>query len=253
MGEKNKTIVKSMEVLSLFYKNEQLSLQDMVELSGRPKTSIYRLVGSLEEMGFLQKNESGKYVLGLIFLQLGHLVAERLDIRQISLPVMRALRDDVGEAVNLIMQDGKEAIYIEKVDTMQPVRVYTQIGRRAPLYAGACPRILLAFLSRTEQDEYINHTEMKAIASGTLTDPAELRSVLDQSRVLGYSVSHSELEDHTSAVAVPIFNHAGEVAAGLSIAGPEGRFKQERLPQLVEKVKQAANQISQKLGWVYNK
>lgn len=250
MQNKNKTVVKSMDLLHLFVKNSKLNLNEMVQLSGMPKTSVHRMVGSLEDMGFLTKDEEGKYSLGLLFLQFGQLVAERLDIRQIALPVMKVLRDDVEEAVNLIIKDGKEAIYIEKLDTLHPVRLYTKIGRRSPLYAGACSRIILAFSEEDEIERYLNDIELKPIGTGTITDPEKLREVLEECKKNGFSVSHSELENHTSAVAAPIFDYTGQLAAGLSIAGPDVRFQDDRLPELIEKVKTAANQISQKLGWV---
>lgn len=250
MQSKNKTVVKSMCLLNLFITHAKLNLNEMVELSGVPKTSVYRMIGSLEDMGFLTKDEEGKYSLGLLFLQFGQLVAERLDIRQIALPIMQNLRDDVGEAVNLIVKDGKESIYIEKLDTNHPVRLYTKIGRRAPLYAGACSRILLAYMSHDEREQYLNEIELHPIGLGTITDREKLRLALELSRKEGYSVSHSELENYTSAVAAPIFNHMGQMVAGLSVAGPDVRFQDERLPELIKKVKEAANQISEKLGFM---
>lgn len=250
MQNKNKTVVKSMDLLNLFVKHSKLNLNEMVQLSGIPKTSVHRMVGSLEDMGFLQKDEEGKYSLGLLFLQFGQLVADRLDIRQIALPVMKALRDDVEEAVNLIVKEGKEAIYIEKLDTLHPVRLYTKIGRRSPLYAGACSRILLAFSEEDEREQYLNEIELKPIGTGTITDREKLRRVLEECKKNGFSISHSELENHTSAVAAPIFDYSGQLVAGLSIAGPDVRFQNDRLPELIEKVKNAANQISQKLGWM---
>ena len=65
---------------------------------------------------------------------------------------MKELRDSLGQAVNLIIQDGNDAIYVEKMEGAQPVRVYTAVGRRAPLYAGACPRILLSYFSEEENE-----------------------------------------------------------------------------------------------------
>jgi IclR family transcriptional regulator, KDG regulon repressor len=246
---KNKTVLKSIDLLNLFLTNSKLNLNEMVELSGIPKTSIHRMVGSLEDMGFLERNEEGKYSLGLLFLQLGELVKERLDIRDAALPTMKNLRDDIGEAVNLIIKDGNEAIYIEKVDTMHPVRLYTKIGRRSPLYAGACSRILLAFLPDYEREQYLNDIELKQIGFGTITDKEKLRIVLGESRKNGYAISFSELENYTAALAAPIFDYTGSVAAGISIAGPEHRYRDDLLPDLVEKVIKAANEISQKLGW----
>ncbi|MGB8956571.1 MAG: IclR family transcriptional regulator [Tumebacillaceae bacterium] len=245
----NKTVLKSAEVLNLFLTNSRLSLAEIVQLSQSPKTSVYRMVRSLEDMGFLTKGGDGKYALGLLFLQFGNLVAERLEIRHVARPVMTAIRDELGEAVSLIIPNGHEAIYIEKVDTTQPVRVYTQTGRRAPLYAGACPRILLSHLPEAVREAYLQETELVPIGRGTITDRQRLRDALEESRANGYSVSYSELEDDSAAVAAPIFDHSGGLVAGLSIAGPESRFGAEHLPFLIERCKGAAWQISQQLGW----
>lgn len=250
MQSKNKTVVRSMDILNLFLTHSKLSFNEIIQFSGIPKTSVYRMVMSLEEMGLLDKDENGKYALGLLFLQFGHLVAERLDIRQVALPIMHKLHNEVGEAVNLIVQDGKDAIYIEKLDTKQPVRLYTAIGRRSPLYAGACSRVILAFLPNNEQEQYLEQIELKSIASGTITDKEKLRFLLEESQKKGYTVSRSELEDYTSAIAAPIFNYKGHITAGISIAGLDVNYQQDRLPQLIEKVKDAALEISRKYGYI---
>ncbi|PZE19340.1 IclR family transcriptional regulator [Paenibacillus xerothermodurans] len=249
MRHKNKTVVKSMDLLNLFLANTKLTLNEMVHLSGIPKTSVHRMIGSLEDMGFLNKDDEGKYSLGLLFLQFGQLVADRLDIRRVALPVMQSLRDDVEEAVNLIVKDGNESIYIEKLESIHPVRLYTKIGRRAPLYAGACSRVILAYLPEHEIDEYLNQNQLQPIGLGTITYKQQLRLVLEESRLKGYTLSYSELENYTAALAAPIFDYTGQIAGGISIAGPDSRFGQDRLPELVEKVKAAADEISRKLGW----
>ncbi|KKB74319.1 MULTISPECIES: IclR family transcriptional regulator [Bacillus] len=249
MESKNKTVVKAMTLLNLFLTREKLSLNDMIELTGMPKTSVYRMVRSLEDMGFLDRYEDGMYALGLLFLQYGQLVSDRLDIRKIALPVMEKLRDEVDEAVHLIVREGDEAMYIEKIEGTHTVRLYTAIGRRSPLYAGACARSILTFLPREERDEYIRKTDLVPIASGTIRDKDELARVLDESYRNGYTVSHSELEDYTSAIAAPIFNNKRQIVAGISIAGFEARFQNDRLPYLTERVRQAALEISRKLGF----
>ncbi|GCD82328.1 IclR family transcriptional regulator [Parageobacillus thermoglucosidasius] len=244
----NKTVVKTMEMLKLFIDRERLTLQEMVELLQMPKTSVYRMAQSLVKLGFLQKTDD-YYQLGLAFLSFGMLVAERLDLRKIALPVMERLKEDTKEAVNLVIRDGNEAIYIEKVDTSEPVRVYTKVGRRAPLYAGACPRVLLTFMDRDEQQRYIDNVKMVKIAKNTIVRRDTLRAIIEQDRKRQYTVSYSELEDYSAAVAVPIFNHKGNVVAGLSIAGPEHRFSPEAVQRMVPMLQQAAWQISEQLGF----
>ncbi len=249
MQNKNKTVVKSMALLNLFLHKPSLTLGELVSLTGMPKTSAHRMVSSLEEMGFLSRDASGSYSLGLVFLEFGQLVADRLDIRKIAKPVMEELCREVDEAVQLIMRDGNEAIYVEKIEGTQTVRLYTAIGRRSPLYAGACARSILSFLPREEIEAYIKQTELISIGSGTITDPEKLLQEIDASVQNGYTVSYSELENYTAAIGAPIFNHKRQVAAGISIAGFEARFTEDRLPYLTEKVKDAALQISRKIGY----
>ncbi|OCA82116.1 IclR family transcriptional regulator [Pseudobacillus wudalianchiensis] len=250
MYNKNKTVVRSMDILNLFIDHAQLTFQEIIDLSGIPKTSVYRMLTSLEEMGFLEKGADSKYRLGLLFLTFGHLVSSRLDIRQIAYPIMQELHNDVGEAVNLIVKQDHEAMYIEKIDTNQKVRLYTAIGRRSPLYAGACSRVILSFLPNIEIDQYIESTELKPFAMGTITDKKRLYETIRQAQKEGYTISHSELENHTSAIAAPIFDHKGDVVAGISIAGIEANYQNENIPVFVEKAKRAAEQISERLGYM---
>ncbi|MCP1124185.1 IclR family transcriptional regulator [Bacillus sp. 3103sda1] len=245
----NKTAVKTMNILELFYEYDTLTLAEMVRLTGMPKTSVYRLIGSLEEMGLLQKTIDGAYKLGFVFLRFGQLVSERLSLRKIAKPYMEKLQKEIGQAVNLIIQDGDEAIYIEKIDGDQPVRVYTAIGRRAPLYAGACPRILLTYFLKEEQENYIKNTTLVALAKGTVTDENELRDMLQTAKNNGYTISYSELENHTAAIAAPIFGSDGMVVGGMSISGLEAEYDEPVIIKWIENLTQTTKQVSIELGW----
>jgi len=250
MNNKNKTVVRSMDIVNLFIDHTELSFQEIIDLSGIPKTSVYRMLMSLEEMEFLVKGIDLKYRLGLLFLKFGHLVSSRLDIRQIAYPVMENLHNDVKEAINLIIKQGDEAIYIEKIDRNQKVRLYTAIGRRSPLYAGACSRIILSYLPEPEITAYMESIELKSFATGTITDKELLYDTIWQAKKDGYTISNSELENYTSAIAAPIFDYKGNVVAGLSVAGIEANYQDENIPIFVARVKEAAEEISQRLGYM---
>ena len=189
MNNKNKTVVRSMDILNLFINHSELSFQEIITLSGMPKTSVYRMLATLEEMGFLEKGGDAKYRLGLLFLKFGHLVSSRLDIRKVAYPFMNALHQETKEAINLIIREGNETIYIEKIDMHQKVRLYTAIGRRSPLYAGACPRAILSFLPDEEIHAYLETAELKPLAKGTITDKDKLYETIQQARVEGCTIS----------------------------------------------------------------
>ncbi|WP_153732130.1 IclR family transcriptional regulator [Sporosarcina obsidiansis] len=250
MTTKNKTVVRSLDILNLFIEHPALTFQEIIELSGIPKSSVYRMLTSLEEMKFLEKGADSNYRLGLLFLKYGSLVSKRLDIRKIAYPIMEALHYDVKEAINLIVQQGDEAIYIEKIDTYQKVRLYTAVGRHSPLYAGACSRIILSYLTDDEVNKYLDSVERKQWAKGTITDREELLSSIQETRKNGYTISHSELENYTSSIAAPIYDFSGEVVAAISIAGIEANYQEDNIENLIPKVKKAALEISRQLGYV---
>ena len=169
-----------MDILELFFDHPALTFQEMIDLSGIPKSSVYRMIRSLEEIGFLEKGEDTKYRLGTIFLKFGHLVSSRIDIRQIAVPIMEELHKEINEAINLAIREGDEAVYIEKIDKFQSVRLYTAIGRRSPLYAGACPRAILSFLSDEELNDYFRRVERHPIAMKTMLDEGQLRTSIQE-------------------------------------------------------------------------
>ena len=238
-----------MDILELFFDHPALTFQEMIDLSGIPKSSVYRMIRSLEEIGFLEKGEDTKYRLGTIFLKFGHLVSSRIDIRQIAVPIMEELHKEINEAINLAIREGDEAVYIEKIDKFQSVRLYTAVGRRSPLYAGACPRAILSFLSDEELNDYFRRVERHPIAMKTMLDEGQLRTSIQEARIHGFTVSHSELENYTAAVAAPIFDYKGEVIGGLSIAGLEAHYEGDIVERYSEKVKEAAQMISEAIGY----
>lgn len=248
MAHVNHTVLKTLDLLNLFAEHPSLSLQNICDLTQIPKGSAHRLLASLQAAKLLQRNAEGEYMLGYAFLHFGHLVSQRLNIRQLALPAMHELLGATGEAVSLVLQDGSEAVYVERLESTRPVRTYTRIGRRAPLHAGACPRAILGFLPDEEISAYILNVPLVPFGRGTITDAEALWKQITHDRLAGFTVSHSELEDDTAGVGAPVYRADGSVAASLSLSGPESRFQPQRIPALAEHTLRAAHTLSTQLG-----
>lgn len=249
LTNKNKTVIRTMELLTLFMEHAELTFQEIVELSDVPKSSVFRMLTSLEEMKFLEKGIDNKYRLGTIFLQFGHLVSSRMNIRQFAEPIMRALHEETREAINLAILEQDEAVYVEKIDHYQKVKLYTSVGRRSPLYGGACARAILTFMPDSQIEAYLKRVTLVPYTESTLVSQKELWRAIEESRERGYTVSMSELENHTASVAAPIYNYRGEVIASISIAGIEHDFTEEVVTHYGEQMKKAAEEISKQLGY----
>ncbi|MHA6259746.1 IclR family transcriptional regulator [Sporosarcina sp. CAU 1771] len=254
----SKTMEKGIGLLDLFTEEKpSMALEEIANLSKMPKPTAYRLLRSLVNVGFLQrpiteKNgelvEGDNYILGLKLLELGELVSSGLEIRTIALPYMKQLQSKVNEAVQLVAYDNENGIYIEKVESTRPVRLYTRVGRQAPLYAGACTRLLLAFLP-DEKIEEILQKPITKFASQTPGTPQEVWELISKTREEGFAYSHSELEEGTVSIAVPIFNNQSKVEYSISIAGFPVSLPLENVHHFVEPLWEVASRISFEIGF----
>lgn len=238
-----------MELINLFMDHSELTFQEIVDRSGIPKSSVFRMLSSLEEMRFLEKGEDAKYRLGTIFLKLGHLVSSRLNLRQIAEPIMQTVHKESRQAINLAILEGDEAVYIEKIDHYQRVKLYTSVGRRSPLHGGACARAILSFLGDRQIESYLQRIALQSYTPKTIVTKEILWHSIQEARTMGYTVSKSELEAHTASVAAPIYDYRGNVIGSISIAGIEHDFTEEKVAQYGLIMMKAANDISKEIGY----
>lgn len=254
----SKTIEKGLYLLDLFTEEKPTwRLEEISAYTQIPKATVIRILQSFSEYGYIQRtvverngflSEDSSYSLGLKFLQLGELVASNLEVRQIALPYMKSLQVNFNEAVQLVERNGLVGIYIEKVESKSPIRLYTRVGRSAPLYAGACTRTLLTFLNNEEIDEILQYP-MDIYASNTPRTKMEVWEYIEQTRKKGFAYSASELVEGTVSIAVPIFNRNRKVEFSISIAGIETSLPKENVNRYAEFLWNAAAQISNKLGF----
>ena len=254
----SKTMEKGLLLLDLFTEERPFwRLDEISTHTGIPKATALRLLRTLVETGFLQRTslerngaiiEGDSYSLGLKLLQLGERVASGLEIRSIALPFMKQLQVQFNEAVQLITREHNEGVYIEKVESTRPVRLYTRVGRYAPLYAGACTRTLLAFLPDHEIHEILSKP-LTRYASQTPQSTEAVWSMITQIRNEGYAYSVSELEEGTVSIAVPIFNRHGDVQYSMSIAGFSVSLPKDNAHLFLHALWEAAARISEKIGY----
>lgn len=250
---------KAFQLLELFTEEKPFwRLDEISAYSQIPKPTVHRLLKTFVDYGFLQRQEvekNGKliegetYSLGLKLMYLGNIVSSNLEIRNIALPEMKRLQFKFNEAIQLISRDKDEGVYIEKVESTRPVRLYTKTGRRAPLYAGACTRTLLSFLPDKEIADILKQP-MIFYASQTPQNAEDIWSFIDETRKTGYAYSDSELEEGTVSIAVPIFNRLNKVEFSISIAGFSTSLPIEKVDHFLVPLWEAAASISKKIGYI---
>ena len=235
---------------------DALSANDMArgvtELSAElhlAKSTVYRLLQTLVGRGYaVQDSASGRYQLGLKFLELGVLVSNRLSIRRIARPILQRLMESTNETVHLGLLEGHEVVYADKIECSQTIRMYSRVGRRSPLHCTALGKALLAHQPESTVRDLLR-AGLKRRTGRTLTTGRDLRAELRQVREQGYASDDEEFEEGLRCLAAPIRDHGGSVVASLGIAGPAVRLNPARLPEQIKLVKDAAETVSTALGY----
>lgn len=250
----NHSVVKALSLLDFFTADQsELSLSQISKLAGLPKPTAYRLLTSLEYCGFLVKikytDQDTRYRLGLKLLELGNVVLEQSELRKTALPHMKQLGETVEEAVHLVVLEGNEAVYIEKVESTQPIRLYTRVGKRSPLHVGSGPKLLFAHMNEAERKARLKSMQLKPLTPNSIASRDRLEQELADILQQGYAISDGEQTLETVGLAFPVYDYTGQVAAALSISGMKTRFADQRMPFLLEETRKAALSISRDLGY----
>lgn len=251
----NQSVKKALGLLELFTEDRpELTLKDIADLSGMPKPTVYRLLTTLEASGFLYKIKDNvhdsRYRLGLKLLELGQMVSNQLELREISLPFMERLANEINEVIHLVIIHQNKATYIEKVDSTRALRLYTRVGKSLPLYIGSGPKLLLAFLPEEKQDEILNQPSFNTYIQGHGRNIENFQSELATIRKTGYAYSVGEQDADTTGISYPVYNHLNEVVAALAVSGLSSHFAGDNLYAIKQNTKRNAELISRQLGYV---
>ncbi len=244
------SLQRGLRLLGLFAGEERsLSATDVARLSSLPVSTVHRFLVNLESAGFLNCDSAGLYQLGIACVSLGHAVRGQLDVRRASLPHLQELNRHTRETVHLTIRHGLSAVYIEKLDSPEPLSIHSRIGATVPLYCTAVGKVLLAYLPETEREKILDQLELKRFTENTASNVQELQAELQRTRKRGYACDLEEHEPHIRCIAAPIWDHAGIVNASLSVTGPAVRMSAARLRQIAPLICDAGLKISEQLGY----
>lgn len=213
------------------------------------RTRVFRILKTLELRGYVDYDpHTQAYRLGVRFLQIGENVRERLDLRREAEPVLVELARQTGDSAHLLILRGEHAVTIDRRQGENRLQVASPIGQSLPLYAGASPKILLAYLPDAERERIIRSTEFESFTENTIASADELRGCIERIRREGYALDEEDFERGVYAIGAPVRDSTGRVIAGISVTTPETRYSPTRRQELIALVIAAAQKLSQKLG-----
>jgi DNA-binding IclR family transcriptional regulator len=241
---------RGLELLKLFASAEGgLSAKKVGLLSGLPVSTVHRFLANLESSQFLKSDSAGIFHLGLSCITLGQAAHAQMDIRRISFPFLQELNQRTRETVHLTMRQGLTAVYVEKLDSPEPLRIHSRIGSSVPLHCTAVGKVLLAHLLEPELEKIIRQLELRRFTENTVGSIQELQTQLVRVRRDGFACDLEEHEPHIRCVAAPIWDHTGQVNASLSVTGPLVRMPTTRIRQIAPLIREIGIRISHELGY----
>jgi DNA-binding IclR family transcriptional regulator len=228
----------------------EVGVAELSKRVGLHVSTVHRLLATLVRQGFCRQNpETGRYALGAKLFHLGEASLGQTDLRRLAQPFLERLGRETGETANLVVLDGREALYLDKVESPQNLRIFSRIGHRAPLYCTAAGKVLLAYRPAAESDALLDKGPFKPLTRRTVTSPVRLRRELAQVREQGFALDREECEEGAYCLAAPVRNAQGRIEAALSVSGPTVRLGDHRLPALVPLMCRAGEELSTQLGF----
>jgi IclR family pca regulon transcriptional regulator len=226
-----------------------VTLEDLTQKTGYNKTTCFRFLKTMRQLGLVEQDRKS-YRLGPGIVSLGLKALKGLNLRHAALPLMRQLRDETEETVNLSLLSGTEIIFIERVMSDYLVNANINVGDRLPVYCASMGKAILAFMPEARAAAIITQLNFKAKTESTLISAEALKKELAEIRNRGYALNNEELERGLRAVAAPIMGYAGEAFAAINVAWTTARRPSRRtFKEFAEKVVAAAEQISLAMGF----
>jgi DNA-binding IclR family transcriptional regulator len=242
------SLEKGIRILELLATHGELSVSEAARLMDTNRAGSHRFISTLKDLGYVEKNSGGKYQPTLKILALAQKVADRFEIRRLAKPAMHGLSMMYKETINLGLFKNQEIIHIDKIDSLEVLRMDSALGDKAPAYCTGLGKSILAFLPGHELAHYLDTVERRPLAPNTITDKHEFLAELARIRENRYAIDDEEMSIGLRCIAAPVFDHNQYPAYAISISGPAMRLTHRVLEEMKSNICRVSEELSLKMG-----
>ena len=238
------TLAKGLAALRLFGSDmKSLTIQETADELKLSRSAARRILLTLERLGYLRQ-QGRKFRLTSQVLEFGYSFITAMSLPEIARPIMQALSAQLDEPVAMAALEGRDAVFIERIQPLRTFRIDFSVGNRLPAYSFSVGQVLLSGLSDEELDEYFRTTELVPLTPLTITDPNVLRDIIKQIRHDGFRLGMSDFIYGVGGIVVPIRNRRKEVVAAMVVPTFHGRDQDEMVRHYLPLLTAAAEEIS---------
>lgn len=245
------SLERALDLLEVFSDKEAaLTGSELAERLNTRAGTIYPTLKTLEEYGYLQRDEGKRYHLGFKFLEKGKIILDQLDLREVAEPHLRRLAEESQANAHLAVLYNGQVMYLDREEGYPTTTIRDIVGRSAPAYCTALGKVLLANLDESILGSFLQAQELRPLTPNTITDHAELEEELQKTRARGYAIDREEFHEGVVCIAAPARDYQGRVTSAISISFPRSRFSnsEDREP-LIQQVVHTARLISSAQGF----
>ncbi|MGW7440111.1 IclR family transcriptional regulator [Streptomyces sp. NPDC054849] len=239
----SQSVERALRILPLLAKGPA-GLGAVADELGVHKSTALRLLRTLDVHGFVYRRPDGRYRLGAQLFTLSAEAIENLDVREVAHPHLVELNQATGHTVHLALHQDDEVVYVDKVDSRYPVRMYSRIGRPVPLTVAAVAKLLLADLPEVERRALAGRIEYPRYTARSTPDAAAFLRELDLVREQGWATDLGGHEESVNCLGAPVYGPDGRVVAALSVSAPGVVLSAEGLLALLPQVLRTAGAVS---------
>lgn len=226
------------------------TLADLASETGVPKSTLFRILSTLEDRDCVTHNSDNKeYGLGLKLRELGSAFIEKTALDTAAVPYMRDLAERCEASIFLAVLERAEVVYIRRMENPDSVMMVRKLGHRAPVHCTATGGAMLAFLPAGQREEIIEETEFTAHTPHTNTDPDKLRHRLNEVRDEGVAIVDGEYNPELLCISAPVLGDGGIVEAAVTVAMPSSEAAPERTNRIRKELREKALALSREVGY----
>jgi IclR family acetate operon transcriptional repressor len=214
-----------------------------------PASSTHRILTTLQKHGYVEFDEATQeWMIGIEAFRIGNTYLVRTNLVEAARKTLRRLMEETGETANLGIADNGDVVFVDQVETQNPIRAFFTPGTRGHMHSSGIGKSLLADMLRRDVEKIIGKKGQPEFTPKTLTSSEALFRDLDVTRKRGWSIDDEERYSGMCCVASNIYNTFGEAIAGISVSGPTVRFPNHVISELGPKVKRAAEEVTSAIG-----
>ena len=245
-------VTRAVRLLRELREAQPRDIEELARTTDIPPAFAELAMETLGKHGLVRKTvpDAGGWRLGLSWLRMAEARRRQVDLRELALPIMRRMRDDVDETVILAIRRGSRRVNIDYVESTQAIRRMTQHGYETALHVGAAGRSLLCCLSPDELGDYFANITSGVGRSTKLFDVAQYLRELEGVRESGFAIARGEMAADAPAVSAPVRDHTGDVIAALTISCPGDRFTPGLEAACIAATRSGTGELSRLLGFM---